>query len=232
MKHSLFLLLIGISCAFLSAPQTIERLSATVLTRQVQKGKLVTVRGEVFYQRNGNMVTHFSFPQEMVILANKLGETRIYDPRRNAVMRYQNGAFSTSTTQLSYFLTGATADMGLIQIGFVQDRTYNTGKLLVTEWRQKVIDKKAPVQRVKVVFDKANPIYMHYADTGGKIIRKVFYYNYQPLDGRPFPTSTTEIIYEGADSTVAKTVYGGIKLNGDASSPYFQYTIPANARVE
>lgn len=217
---------------FFSAPQLIERLSASMTTRQVQKGKSVTVRGDVFYQRNGNMVTHFTFPQEVVILANKLGETRIYDPRRNAVMRYQNGAFSTSTTQLAYFLNGNTADMGLIQIGFVQDRTYNTGKLLVTEWRPKVVDKKAPVQRVKVVFDKANPIYMHYEDAARKIIRKVFYYKYQPIDGRPFPTATTEIIYDGRDSTVAKTTYGGFKLNSDANSPYFQYTIPANARVE
>ncbi len=227
MKHLLLFFL-----PFISAPQTVDRLSASMVTRQVQKGKSVTVRGEVFYQRNGNMVTHFTFPQELVILANKLGETRIYDPRRNAVMRYQSGAFSTSTTQLSYFLTGATADMGLIQIGFVQDRTYNTGKLLVTEWRQKVADKKAPVQRVKVVFDKANPVYMHYEDGAGKIIRKVFYYQYQPIDGRPFPTATTEIVYEGRDSTVAKTTYGGFKLNTEANSPYFGYTIPANARTE
>lgn len=213
-------------------PYTLDRLSAQMTTRQVQKGKSVTIRGEVFYQRNGNMVTHFTFPQEVVILANKLGETRIYDPSRNAVLRYQNGSFSTSTTQLAYFLNGATADMGLIQIGFVQDRTYNTGKLLVTEWRQKTPDKKNPVQRVKVVFDKANPIYMHYEDGAKKIIRKVFYYNYQPLDGRPFPAATTEIVYDGADSTVAKTTYAGFKINREATSPYFEYTIPANARVE
>ncbi|KAB7732633.1 hypothetical protein F5984_01365 [Rudanella paleaurantiibacter] len=232
MRNVLFAGLLLSLFAFIAAPQTVERLSATMTTRQVQKGKSVTVRGEVYYQRNGNMVTHFTFPQEIVILANKLGETRIYDPRRNAVMRYQNNAFSTSTTQLAYFLTGATADMGLIQLGFVQDRTYNTGKLLVTEWRLKTPDPKAAIQRVKVVFDKANPIYMDYKNTAGKVIRKVFYYSYQPIDGRPFPMATTEIVYDGADSTVAKTTYGGIKINGDANSPYFQYSIPANARVE
>lgn len=229
MKSVLSLLLS--SCLFLS-PQTIERLSATVTTRQVQQGKSVTVRGEVFYQQNGNMVTHFTFPREVVILANKLGETRIYDPRQNTVIRTQNEAFSTQTTQLAFFLNGTTSDMGLIQLGFVQDKTNNTGKLLVTEWRLKTPDKKSPIQRVKIVYDRANPIYMHYADGAGKLIRKVFYYGYQPIEGRPFPATTTEIVYQERDSTVSKTVYADFRLNGAATSPYFEYTIPASAKVD
>ncbi len=223
-------LLIG-SSLFIS-PQAIERLSATVTTRQVQQGKSVTVRGEVFYQQNGNMVTHFTFPREVVILANKLGETRIYDPRRNTVIRTQNEAFSTQTTQLAFFLNGTTSDMGLIQLGFVQDKTSNTGKLLVVEWRLKTPDKKNPVQRVKIVYDRANPIYMHYADGAGKLIRKVFYYGYQPIEGRPFPATTTEIVYQERDSTVSKTVYADFRLNGAATSPYFEYTIPASAKTD
>ncbi len=227
---SLFLLLITSFLA--TAPASLERLSATVTTRQVQQGKSVTVRGEVFYQRNGNMVTHFTFPREVVILANKLGETRIYDPRRNAVIRYQSEAFSTQTTQLAFFLNGTTSDMGLIGLGFVQDKTTNEGKLLVTEWRLKTPGKKNPVQRVKIVYDRANPIYMHYADGAGKVIRKVFYYGYQPIEGRPFPATTTEIVYQNRDSTVSKTVYADFKLNQAATSPYFEYTIPANAKID
>lgn len=229
MKFLLFLL----SSSFvLTAPQTIERLSATVTTRQVQQGKSITVRGEVFYQRNGNMVTHFTFPREVVILANKLGETRIYDPRRNAVIRYQNESFSTQTTQLAFFLSGTTSDMGLIPLGYVQDKTTNNGKLLITEWRLKNPDKKALIQLVKIVYDRADPIYMHYADGAGKIIRKVFYYGYQPIEGRPFPATTTEIIYQDKDSTVSKTTYTDFRLNSNATSPYFDYTIPANAKID
>jgi len=212
--------------------QVINRLSATVTTRQVQQGKSITIKGDVFYQRNGNMVTHFSFPRRVVILANKLGETSIYDPVRNAVIRYQNEAFSTQTTQISFFLNGTTSDMGLIQAGFVQAKTTNTGKLLVTGWRLKTPNKKAPVQHVRIVYDRANPIYMHYEDGAGKVIRKVYFYNYQPLEGRPFPTTTTEVVYQNRDSTVSKTVYSDFRLNSAASSPYFDYSIPANATVE
>jgi hypothetical protein len=178
------------------------------------------------------MVTHFSFPREVVILANKLGETRIYDPRRNTVSQTQNESFSTQTTQLAFFLNGATSDMGLIRLGFVQDKTTNTGKLLVTEWRLKTPDKKSLIQRVKIVYDRANPIYMHYADGAGKIIRKVFYYGYQPIEGRPFPATTTEIVYQERDSTVSKTVYSDFRLNAAATSPYFEYMIPANAKID
>ncbi len=209
----------------------IERLSASVTTRQVQQGKSVTIRGEVYYQRNGNMVTHFSFPKEVVILANKLGETRIYDPRVNEVVRSQNAAFSTQTTQLVFFLTGATTDMGLIQLGFVPDKTTNQGKRLITEWKLKATDKKQLIQRVKIVYEQATPIYMHYADGAGQIVRKVFYSNYLPIEGRPFPATTTEIIYQDRDSTVSRTTYGNFQLNGQATSPYFDYTIPANAKI-
>lgn len=211
--------------------QSLEKLSATVVTRQVQQGKSVTIKGDIYYQRNGNMVTHFTYPREIVILANKLGETRIYDPKQNAVLRYQNAMFSTQTTQLAYFLNGNTTDMGLTQIGYVQDKTYYVQKLLVTEWKLKAADPKAQIQRVKIVYDKMNPVYMHYAAGNGKLIRKVFYYNYQPIEGRPFPTTSTEIVYAEKDSSVAKTTYGGFQLNGSANSPYFNYTIPANARV-
>ncbi len=224
-----FLLLV--SSLLFPSPQTIERLSATITTRQVQQGKSVTVRGEVFYQQNGNMVTHFTFPREVVILANKLGETRIYDPRQNAVIRYQSEAFSTQTTQLAFFLNGTTSDMGLTQLGFVQDKTTSASKLLITEWRLKTPDKKAAIQRVKIVYDRANPIYMHYTDGTGKIIRKVFYYSYQSIDGRPFPATTTEIVYQDRDSTVSKNVYADFRLNREATSYYFDYTIPANAKI-
>jgi len=210
--------------------QTIEKLAASVNTRQVQQGKSITVKGDIYYQRNGNMVTHFSFPREVVILANKLGETRIYDPLHNTVLRYQNEAFSTQSTQMAYFLNGNTTDMGLPQLGFVQDKTYHAQTFLVTEWKLKTPDSKALIQRVKLVYDKAMPIYMHYTDASGKLIRKVFYYNYQLLANRSFPTTTTEILYSGNDSTVSKTTYGNFQLNTSANSPYFNFMIPANAK--
>ncbi|WP_234733028.1 LolA family protein [Tellurirhabdus bombi] len=218
--------------SFLSPLQTIDRLSAQMTTRQVQQGKSVTIKGELFYQRNGNMITHFSYPKEVIILANKLGETRIYDPKANAVMRFQNAMFGTQTTQLAYFLTGSTADMGLNNIGFVQEKVSNNKGLLVTDWKPKVADKKTLIQRVRVVYNGTNPIYMHYTDANQKIIRKVYYSGYQTVGERPFPTSTTEIMYEKGDSTVSKTTYSNFQVNQQANSSYFNYTIPASAKIQ
>lgn len=217
--------------SFLSPQQTIDRLSAQMTTRQVQQGKSVTIKGELFYQRNGNMVTRFSYPKEVIILANKLGETRIYDPKANSVMRLQNAMFGTQTTQLAYFLTANTTDMGLNNIGFVQEKVSNNKGLLVTDWKPKTTDKKALIQRVRVVYNGTNPIYMHYADADQKIIRKVYYSGYQTIGSRPFPTSTTEITYEKGDSTVSKTTYANFQVNQQANSPYFNYTIPASAKI-
>ncbi|WP_229368487.1 hypothetical protein [Fibrisoma limi] len=179
------------------------------------------------------MVTRFVSPREVVILANKLGETRIYDPNRNTVIRYQNAAYSSQTTQLAFFLNGMTSDMGLLQLGFVQDKTmYDAKNRLVTEWKPKTNKSDGVVQRVKLVFNQGNPIYMHYVDGAGKIFRKVFYYNYQFVENRPFPTTTTEILYNKSDSTVSKTAYSDIRLNQVAQSPYFNFSIPSTAKTE
>jgi hypothetical protein len=213
-------------------PATIERISANMVSRQVQAGKSVSLKGEIYYQRDGNMVTHFVYPKEYMIVANKFGETKIYDPEKNTVIQYQNFLFSTQSSQFYYFFTGRIADMGLGHAGFVQDKTYNEGHLLVTEWKLKMPNKKNGVQRVKVVYEGQLPVYMHYEDINRAVFRKVFYYNYQQLDVYSFPSTTTEILYEKGDSVVSKTNYTDFKLNAEATGAYFNFKVPPNAKTE
>ena len=220
------------AASFMSRPFEIEKVSGAMVIQQVQQGKSVTLKGDVYYQRNGKMVTHFTSPREFVIVANKLGETRIYDPTKNTVNQYQNALFSTQSSQFYYFFSGRIADMGLSRTGYVQDKTYNDGSLLVTEWKLKTPNKKAAIQRVKIVYQGQEPVYMHYQDIAGNIFRKVFYYNYQRLDAYSFPATTTEIIYDKGDSVVSRTNYFDFKLNEQANSPYFNFTIPSNAKTE
>ncbi len=219
------------SIAFRRGPLDIEKITANMVTRQVQQGKSVTMKGEIYYQRSGSMISHFIFPKEYVVVANKFGETKVYDPEKNTVFQYQNILFSTQSSQFYYFFTGRIADMGLSRVGYVQDKTYNEGHLLVTEWKLKVPSKKNAIQRVKIVYDGLLPIYMHYEDFDHKVFRKVFYYNYQKLDLYSFPTTTTEIIYDKGDSTVSKTNYSDFKLNAESNSPWFNYVIPRNAKI-
>ncbi|HVU55691.1 MAG TPA: hypothetical protein VHD83_11595 [Puia sp.] len=228
MKQVLLITIIVLS----GSPRTIERISADMTIRQVQQGKSVTLRGSLYYQRNGNLVTHFVYPKEYMIVANKLGETKLYDPVKNTVVQYQNFLFSTQSSQFYYFFSGKVSDMGLTRIGYVQDKTYNEAGMLVTEWKLKTPDKKAAIQRIKIVYDGQRPVYMHYEEAGGRVFRKVFYYNYQMLDTYYFPATTTEILYDKGDSVVSKTNYTDFKLNESSTTGWFNYTIPRNAKIE
>jgi outer membrane lipoprotein-sorting protein len=214
------------------SPLTIERISADMTIRQVQQGKSVTLRGSLYYQRNGNLVTHFVYPKEYMIVANRLGETKLYDPAKNTVVQYQNFLFSTQSSQFYYFFSGKVSDMGLTRIGYVQDKTYNEAGMLVTEWKLKTPDKKAVIQRIKIVYEGQRPVYMHYEEAGGRVFRKVFYYNYQMLDTYYFPATTTEILYDKGDSVVSKTNYTDFKLNENTAAAWFNYAIPRNAKIE
>lgn len=203
-----------------------------MVSRQVQAGKSVTIKGEVFYQRNGNMVTHFSFPRQYFIIANKLGELKIYDPTRNTVMLYRNFLFSTQSSHFYYFFSGKSADMGLNDIGYIQEKIYAEKNLIVSIWKLKIADKKALIQKVRLVFQEQRPVYMHYEDINNKVIRKVFYSNYTQLENNSFPETTTEIIYGEGDSTVSKTNFFDFKFNHEASNKYFNFQIPHNAKIE
>ena len=232
MKFIKFLLIIIVFVGLTSSNNigNLDRLSASFISRQVQQGKSVTVKGELFYQNNGNLTSHFILPKEYILIANKLGESKVYDPSNNTVMLFQNIMYSTQSTQFAYFLSGKKNDMGLSNFGYIQERTFFEGKLFISEWKLKKQDPKSQIQKVKLVLDQQKPIYMDYKDKTGKVIRKVYYYSYQKLMNFDFPSVTTEIIYEGKDSVVSKTIYDNFKLNEEANSKYFNYLIPANAK--
>ncbi|MBE7173824.1 MAG: hypothetical protein INR73_24840 [Williamsia sp.] len=236
MKKFLVAGLIGLlgfaGSSFLVRPLVIDKISASIVSKQVQSGKSVTIKGEVFYQNNGNMVTNFTYPRAYIVISNKVGEIKIYDPANNTVLQYQNALFSSQTSQFYYFFSGKIADMGLTDIGFVQEKTYPEKGALVSLWKLKVPDRKAVIQKVKLVYQGQKPVYMHYEDAGGKIIRKIYYYNYTPVENSQFPFTTTEIVYGEGDSTVTKTQFSDFKINQDATSQYFNFKIPSNAKIE
>jgi len=225
--------LLSLLClSFIVRSPFIERIYAKVESRQVQRGKLITTRSEVCYDRNGDMVTHFISPTDYVIVSNKHGEVKMYDPAKNTVISQQNNSYSTQTSQFYYFLSGKSTDMGLTDFGFIPTETYPERNYIVSIWKLKVPDPQVAVQEIKLVHQNQNPIYIDYKDGKGFILRKVFYYGYIQLNHLSFPSTATEIIYNTTtkDSTIVKTVYSDFKLNNEAKSPYFGYKIPANAK--
>lgn len=236
MQKITWLLVAGVAAvlftSFRMAPYTIEKIYAELETRQLKDGKYVSVKGEVCYEGNGNMVSHYSYPKNYVLISNRTGEVKLYDPGSNTVVLSQNTLFSSQTSQFYFFFAGKSADMGLSDLGYVQETVYPEKDLLVSIWRLKKPSKKEPVQKVKLVHQYQRPVYMHYEDAAGAVIRKVYYYEYTLLDQIYFPATSTEIAYQGKDSLVTKTAFRNFKINQQANSPYFSYKIPANAKTQ
>ncbi|RXK81469.1 LolA family protein [Filimonas effusa] len=234
MKNLLRLSVAAIAVTFLAsfAPYSFDKLYAEMETRQLKAGKYVTIKGEVCYSSSGDMITHYSLPRNYVLVSNKQGEVKLYEPAANTVILSQNTMFSSQTSLFYYFLSGKAADMGLTEMGYVQDKVYRDKEMLVSEWRLKKPAKKELVQKIKLVHKDQNPVYMHYQDAGGAIIRKVYYYGYTTLDHISFPATSTDITFQGKDSSVSKTVFHNFKMNQQANSPYFNFQIPANAKIK
>lgn len=208
-----------------------QKITAHVFTRQTEKGYVSAISGDLYYTRNGNLVSSFTSPKPYIMVTNNQGEVRIYDPVKNTVMQFQNALFSTTTTPFFYFFTGKTADMGLQHSGYRISDTHFDKDLMVTLWKTENPQPKDPVVFVKLVHQRNKPIYMDYEDAKHQVIRKVYYYDYTDLGGISFPKTFTEILYQKEDSVITKTEYSAFKLNGDASSPLFNFEIPVNAKL-
>jgi outer membrane lipoprotein-sorting protein len=211
--------------------QGFQKISAHIFTRQTEKGYVSAVTGDLYYTRNGNLVTNFTSPRDYVMVTNTQGEVRIYDPKKNTVMQFQNSLFSTTTTSFFYFFTGKTTDMGLQHSGYKITTTRFDGDMMITEWKVETPQPKDPVVYVKLVHRKSRPIYIDYQDQKHHILRKVYYYDYTELGGVSFPKTFTEILYQKADSVITKTEYSNFKLNGEARSSFFNFKIPENAKL-
>jgi hypothetical protein len=211
--------------------QGFQKISAHIFTRQTEKGYVSAVTGDLYYTRNGNLVTNFTSPRDYVMVTNTQGEVKIYDPKKNTVMQFQNSLFSTTTTSFFYFFTGKTNDMGLQHSGYKIANTRFDGDMMITEWKVESPQPKDPVVYVKLVHRKSRPIYMDYQDQKHHILRKVYYYDYTELGGVSFPKTFTEILYQKADSVITKTEYSNFRLNGEAESSFFNFKIPENAKL-
>lgn len=214
-----------------SAQTGFQKITAHVFTRQTEKGYVSAITSDLYYTRSGNLVSSFTSPKLYVMVTNSQGEVRLYDPKKNTVMSFQNSLFSTTTTPFFYFFSGKTGDMGLQHAGFKIADTHFDKDQMITVWKAVNPQPKDPVVYVKLVHQQSRPIYMDYQDAKHKILRKVYYYGYTDLGGVFFPRTFTEILYQQADSVITKTEYSNFKLNENARSAYFDFKIPENAKL-
>lgn len=213
-------------------PPPIQKLTAAITTKQVNKGKSTTVKANLYYTTGGKLVTHFTQPREYVLLTNSKGEYKIYDPQTNTVEQNQNEAFSTDITYFGHFLNNRTTDMGLRNLGFTLYNTRFETNATVTEWKPMLVDGDTPVV-VELVHENNIPIFLGYKELSGKYLRKVFFYNYQKVQQANLPATITDINYfANGDSIVSRTQYANILVNEQAKGSYFDFQIPANAKLK
>ena len=123
-------------------------------------------------------------------------------------------------------------DLGLKDMGFTVTDTHFEEKMVITTWfpPANLIN---VFGKVELVHEDYKPIYVAYFDRTGKVMRKIFYYEYASFPQFSLPTKVVELDYLAAgDSVVNKISYSNILVGDKAVSSYFNFKIPVNAKVK
>ena len=215
---------------FLSFQGPFQWLKFELEKRSNKDGKTVQMNADIYFARNGSMVSHFISPAEAIVINNEDGEMKIYNPERNEVYESVNYQGGSQSTTFYYFLKNQSHDMGLKQAGFDLAETKVDGDLLISFWEpSKKVD---GLKDIELVRKARNPIFMGYRDKKGNYFKKVYYYDYETIAfGIDFPKSITEIDYVEKDSIVSKTSFQSFRFDDNVDKEMLDYTIPENAKL-
>lgn len=223
----LFLLLFS----FKSNNEILEKISLTVQSKKVAAGKLTITNADIYYSVDGKMVTHVLAPFESIIINNSKGDLSIYNPIENEVYKDFNYNQGTETTSLYYFLKDKNNELGLRSLGFTLKSSKFENGFLITIWNP-------PIQYIKLfssaelVYQKGIPVFLKFTNNKNKVVKRSYYYNYTKVLSLNFPLFITNINYfDNGDSSVDRSIYSNIKVNAIATNSYFNYVIPANAKL-
>lgn len=197
----------------------------------LQNKKVSTSKADIFYKSNGDMITHTSYPKEVFMINNRKGSLSIYNPEDNTVVVIENYMYSTENSQFYFFLQNKKADMGLKAMGFTLENTQLENENVVTWWRPPS-GMREVLKRIMLVHKDGKPIYMKYIDKDSKEVKKVYYYDYSEQYNIVFPNTITQYDYlPNGDSIITRSRYSNLKFNDDASSDFFNYQIPFDAKL-
>lgn len=211
---------------------TVEKISANMESKTMQAKKYIKTTGKVYYKNTGAvMVTHFTYPTEQITMTNANGEFKHYNYKDNSVNRQQGPDMSSKQSIFYFVLNAKTQDMGLSSSGFEISKTEVKEKMVITTWRPKD-PKSNKIGKAVLVHENYLPIYMAFYNQSEKIYNKIYYSGYTKISTVQFPTKITEFQYlEDGDSVITKRTYSNFKTNSDVEETYFNFKIPANAKL-
>ncbi len=206
-----------------------RRVSADVEVKTVSGGNVTTVTKSVYCSNNGRLVAYFHSPFEYVMETNIIGESKFYFPSTNEVFVDTSANITSKDEPLSLLLSGRLLDdLGVSLSGYKLQTTQRLPDGLVKKTYKGV---KADLPAYcEIVFNKDYlPIYSATLTEDGHILVKVYYTRYENVGYTPFPCRNTEIVYNSAqDSTIIRTIYSNISLDGSDSQ--FDFAVPEDAK--
>jgi hypothetical protein len=210
--------------------QGFDWISFDINKRVNKQGMTTEVEGKIYFQKNGDMLTHFFSPMEVFVFNNREGEIKLYNPQENTVVQRVNFMLGSRNTNFYHFLNGSTGEMGLDQMQFKLESSRLENKLLISLW-------KAPesgadqISMVELVHQGNKPVFMGYLDAKENYLKKVYYYDYQDFGTINFPGAITEIDYVGKDSVLSKTSFQNFQMNREEDLEMLNFELPEGVEV-
>ncbi|TVR41841.1 MAG: hypothetical protein EA394_05005 [Bacteroidia bacterium] len=210
----------------------VDRIMLSMESSTLQQGKAATVKAELFYQSlNGRLVTKFVQPLEQIMVTNRQGELSIYSFDDHTVYRRQSMEYSSENNLIYFFLNGKTQDMGLRDMGFTQISTEFSESLMITKWMPPAALGHL-FSHIELVHEDYMPIYAGYYDAGQKLVKKVYYSDYEIFPDIILPMTITEFNYlPDGDSIISRVRFSDIHMNRQAVSAWFDFEIPDDAKI-
>ncbi|MDR4988180.1 MAG: hypothetical protein RG741_04990 [Bacteroidales bacterium] len=210
----------------------VERIMMRMESQSLQDGKTARVEATLFYEaHHGRLITKVESPMQQVMITNQYGELTIYDPGKNTVFRAQSIEYSSKNNLIYFFLNGNTHDMGLRDMGFSLEHTSFEDNLMITRWVPPPSVSNL-FSHIELVHEDYLPIYAGYFDVNGKLVKKVFYSDYEIYTDVILPFRVTEFNYlPGGDSIINRITLSDVRFNRQAVSAWFDFKIPEDARL-
>jgi outer membrane lipoprotein-sorting protein len=211
---------------------TTSKISLDFTSKILDKGKVLIVKGELYYKFNGGvMTTRLTKPFENITIINNFGDTKIYDPIENSVIQFNNKNNTSETSYFDHFFKKNYSDMGLSKLGYKITKTSVEDGSLITIWEPKE-GSQTPLKKIELVHEKTLPIYLHFYSSNNKTLGKIYFSNYQKVADYFIPFLITEFSYSNnGDSIITRKEYSNPKLNEKVDNKYIDFVIPANAKI-
>lgn len=233
-KISATLLVVACLAVGFAVTTKVEKMQAKMEIKVLADGKHSKLSADVAYDASGGrLITKYTYPTKYYVVANNLGEIKVFVPDSNQVRISQNNSYSTEENLLFLFLNNHQSDLRLKSIGCSLLDTKFDGDLMISYWKPPAHMSKS-IGKIELVHRKYDPIYICYYGPKFKPQRKVYFSKYKQItEHKRMPMRMTEIMFlhDIKDSVITKTEYSELKLNNLVDQSLLKFTVPADAEV-